>query len=449
MSGRRNCAECGAAIELQPLPEATRPWRHVDIEDRRVSTCPGASLLAHGALVRVDNDPESDAPWSTFLVVNMDAGLDLESIAEIEEALVTCGEYIGHHDADVELVSHLDRRAVETLVDEEAIEDVRAFVADFWHRGDPSEAEDVEVRRFTVETILDGLAEGNITRAALPSLFRAPKPSEPTEITIAGVRLVLDDETDASNRPWWRSGDSSAWRYTRPGEHCAGRYGCTLKIAGIECGGVEATAEALSARVESQLQTGRRALIERSPLGARDLLALANRLRFDGHEDAAAAIGGVVVTVLRVRGRFVGDPKPRRLCSTRIALCTVAPDGTACCSLDEGGYAWVGGLGCAVADAAEYASRAEPYRCGCDPVRRRNIGVGVMVFAIKPNGHDRVIGVTRYEPTPEDTRREREDRAARSARVRLLVESIASYERGRCDQIAEYSRLARASGRRR
>lgn len=111
MSGRRNCAECGAAIELQPLPEATRPWRHVDIEDRRVSTCPGASLLAHGALVRVDNDPESDAPWSTFLAVNMDAGLDLESIAEIEEALVTCGEYVGHHDADVALVSHIEARA--------------------------------------------------------------------------------------------------------------------------------------------------------------------------------------------------------------------------------------------------------------------------------------------------------------------------------------------------
>lgn len=135
--------------------------------------------------------------------------------------------------------------------------------------------------------------------------------------------------------------------------------------------------------------------------------------------------------------------------SPRIALCTVTSEGTACCSFDEGGYAWVGGLGCAVADAAEYASRAEPHRCGCDPVRRRNIGVGVMVFAIEPCGRDRVIGVTRYAPTAEDTRREREDREARSKRIRLIVDVIAAYERGRVDQLRVLERLAVVVGRRR
>lgn len=48
------CAECGAALTRQTIEAASFPWRHLDIEDRRVSTCPGASLLPLGALVRVD-----------------------------------------------------------------------------------------------------------------------------------------------------------------------------------------------------------------------------------------------------------------------------------------------------------------------------------------------------------------------------------------------------------
>lgn len=102
----RRCASCGAAIDRFVLAEASRPWRHVDVEDPRVSTCPGASLIGLDVLVRVDGDPESDAPWSTFLQVNLDAGLDLESIGDIEDALVACGHYVGHHDADVETVQH-------------------------------------------------------------------------------------------------------------------------------------------------------------------------------------------------------------------------------------------------------------------------------------------------------------------------------------------------------
>lgn len=295
------CAMCRGAIEPQPIAEASRPWRHVDPEgDARAWSCEGATLIAWSALVRVDGEPASDAPWSTFVEENRNAGLDLESVRDIEEALSREGEYVGHHDADVGLVSHLDRRDVETLVDEEAIEHVLAFVADFWHRGDPSEAEEVEVRRFAVETILEGLAEGNVTRDALPSLFRSgcrewrdvakTGGAEPDVITIAGVRLVRDDETATQNKPWWRGADSSAWRYSRPEDYYFGSVGCSLRFHGVECGGVEKTIEALSARVEAQLQSGRRALIERSKLDGLDMLAIANRLLVDGHEEAAAAV---------------------------------------------------------------------------------------------------------------------------------------------------------------
>jgi len=175
----RNCAECGAAIEREPIAEASRPWRHRDLEgeDRRPRTCPGASLLALGALVRVDNDPASDAPWSVFVDVNRDAGLSLEEIADIEETLVACGEHVGHHDADVGLVSHLDEKAIEASVFGAPIEGVRDFVADFWHDGEEAldGARDVDVRRFAVAVIRDGLADGNVTRGMIPHLFDAPR----------------------------------------------------------------------------------------------------------------------------------------------------------------------------------------------------------------------------------------------------------------------------------
>lgn len=72
-----------------------------------------------------------------------------------------------------------------------------------------------------------------------------------------------------------------------------------------------------------------------------------------------------------------------------------------------------------------------PHACGC---ARRNVGIGVIVFSGfdgRFEDRSRVVGVTRYEPTPEDKRREYADREVSSKRVRLLVESIAAFERGR------------------
>lgn len=106
--------------------------------------------------------------------------------------------------------------------------------------------------------------------------------------------------------------------------------------------------------------------------------------------------------------------------SKRIALCTVTPEGTACCSFAEGSYAYRGGLRDAVQHAAAYATPPHgalrlPYRCGCDGVRRRNVGVGVVIFQGFEDRFDedkpaRVIGVARYEPAAADLEREREDR---------------------------------------
>lgn len=170
----RVCASCGCRVERERVAEASRPWRHVDLEgagSRAARSCSGATLIAPSALVRVDDDPESDAPWSVFVDVNRDAGLSLEEIGDIEETIATCGVYVGHHDADVGLVSHLDRLLAEQVVFDAPIDAVRDFAIDFWDRGDPSEALDVDVRRYVVDVLVDGIADGNITRAQLPTLF--------------------------------------------------------------------------------------------------------------------------------------------------------------------------------------------------------------------------------------------------------------------------------------
>jgi hypothetical protein len=122
--------------------------------------------------------------------------------------------------------------------------------------------------------------------------------------------------------------------------------------------------------------------------------------------------------------------------SRRIALCTVTPEGHACCSFSEGAYDYEGGLRGAIRDAEDAATSALPYYCGCHGAQRTNIGIGVLIqhgfdLEFDDDVSPRVIGVVLYTPTLADLQRAKEDREAKSARMRLLVESIASFERGR------------------